>query len=148
MKCHKVTYSKQGDVEFCFVFIIFETFVPEVSEMRFHNALMVTKTRSFVPSSYGQTVFIPVIELANHASEPNCSWNWDYNSRTFKFYALRPIEKGEELTFDYKSENLDWWKFTCGIDFEKEVLGNQKAESSETIPQRFNSCFMNDSCYS
>ncbi|MFH0830773.1 MAG: SET domain-containing protein-lysine N-methyltransferase [Parcubacteria group bacterium] len=45
----------------------------------------------------------------NHSCEPNCGIK-----NVFTLVALRDIELGEELTFDYAMIEDSWWKFQCG----------------------------------
>lgn len=49
--------------------------------------------------------------LLNHSCEPNCE-TWIEGKRIF-IYALRDIEKGEELTFDYGFDIECWEDHPC-----------------------------------
>lgn len=58
--------------------------------------------------------------LYNHSYTPNAKYSHDYKKRTFRVMALRRIEKGEEITFNYNYFPKDqtplasWYK--VGID--------------------------------
>lgn len=39
--------------------------------------------------------------LYNHASQPNADYEMDIDQRTIEVFALRDIEAGEEITFNY-----------------------------------------------
>lgn len=39
--------------------------------------------------------------LYNHSASPNADWTADEERRTITFFALRPIEPGDEICFDY-----------------------------------------------
>jgi SET domain-containing protein len=46
----------------------------------------------------------------NHSCEPNCGIR-----ELFKIVTMRPIEPGEEITFDYEmTEDSLWWRMECG----------------------------------
>jgi hypothetical protein len=52
----------------------------------------------------------PPARFTNHSCNPNCG----FKNRT-KFYALRNIEKGEEITADYDTFESNWvMKCRCG----------------------------------
>ena len=56
-------------------------------------------------------------DLVNHSCEPNCGVTVD--GKTARLFALRSIEAGEEITFDYSTtstEGTETWalKCTCG----------------------------------
>lgn len=58
----------------------------------------------------------------NHSCEPNCGIRGLY-----KVVAMRPIEKGEQITWDYEmTEKSDWWKMKCkcGSTLCRKVIGN------------------------
>jgi len=45
----------------------------------------------------------------NHSCEPNCGIK-----DLFKIVAMRPIDPGEEVTFDYEmTEDSEWWRMRC-----------------------------------
>jgi uncharacterized protein len=47
--------------------------------------------------------------LVNHSCEPNCGIQ-----RLFDIAAMRVIEPGEEITWDYEmTEDSDWWRMPC-----------------------------------
>lgn len=56
----------------------------------------------------------------NHSCEPNCGV-----SGTFKLVAMRDINKGEELTFDYEmTEDSDWrMECQCGSESCRKIIG-------------------------
>lgn len=39
--------------------------------------------------------------LYNHASEPNADYGMDFDDHSISFYAIEPIEAGEEITINY-----------------------------------------------
>jgi len=47
-------------------------------------------------------------KYVNHSCEPNCGIK---NNR--ELVAMREIKKGEEITFDYSTNNIDGWKMEC-----------------------------------
>lgn len=60
----------------------------------------------------------------NHSCDPNCGIKG-----LFKVVAMRPIEKGEQITWDYEmTEKSDWWqmKCKCGSPLCRKVIGNYK----------------------
>ena len=45
----------------------------------------------------------------NHSCEPNCGIK-----NLFMVVAMRPIEPGEEITWDYEmTEDSEWWRMKC-----------------------------------
>ncbi len=45
----------------------------------------------------------------NHSCEPNCGIK-----NLFQVVAMRPIEKGEQITWDYEmTEKSSWWRMKC-----------------------------------
>lgn len=42
--------------------------------------------------------------LFNHAYQPNAQYLWDYEFTSLKFYALKDIAAGEELTINYNGD--------------------------------------------
>ncbi|MBX3022457.1 MAG: SET domain-containing protein-lysine N-methyltransferase [Bdellovibrionales bacterium] len=60
----------------------------------------------------------------NHSCEPNCG----IKSKV-KIVAMRPIAKGEQVTWDYEmTEKNDWWKMRCrcGSTSCRKIIGNYK----------------------
>ena len=60
----------------------------------------------------------------NHSCEPNCGIKG-----LFTVVAMRSIEKGEQITWDYEmTEKSDWWKMKCrcGSPDCRKVIGNYK----------------------
>ena len=50
-----------------------------------------------------------IARLINHSCDPNCGIRGK-----FKVVAMRDIEKGEHLTWDYEmTERSTWWKMRC-----------------------------------
>lgn len=47
--------------------------------------------------------------IYNHSADPNMDCEKDFEQKTIRFYALRDIEPGEELTFDYDVDEL-WFE--------------------------------------
>ena len=63
-----------------------------------------------------------IARLINHSCEPNCGIK-DY----FKIVAMRRIEKGEQITWDYEmtERNPDWkMKCQCATPSCRKVIGN------------------------
>jgi SET domain-containing protein len=50
--------------------------------------------------------------LINHSCEPNCEANADESDRIWIF-SIKPITRGEELTFNYGYSIEDFLKFPC-----------------------------------
>lgn len=50
--------------------------------------------------------------LINHSCEPNCEANLDENDRVWIF-SIKPIARGEELTFNYGYSLEDFMNFPC-----------------------------------
>lgn len=60
----------------------------------------------------------------NHSCDPNCGIK-----KLFKIVAMRPIQPGEEITWDYEmTEKSDWWKLKCkcGSPICRKVIGNYR----------------------
>ena len=60
----------------------------------------------------------------NHSCDPNCGIK-----KLFKIVAMRNIEAGEEITWDYEmTEKSDWWKLRCkcGSPICRKIIGNYK----------------------
>ena len=72
------------------------------------SKLVRTPTRTSIQISEGHHVEDEVGACINHACEPNCE------VRSFLIIALKDIEEGEEITFDYnKSEDVVSSPFEC-----------------------------------
>lgn len=69
--------------------------------------------------------------LINHSCEPNCGING--TGKNFKIVTLRPIKKGEELTWDYDmTEDSDWkMKCECGTPSCRKIIGAHRHLSPE-----------------
>jgi hypothetical protein len=53
-----------------------------------------------------------VDDLFNHSCNPNCGL--EYRDGVIRLVAIRPIQKGEELTFDYSTTmDEDCWEMEC-----------------------------------
>ncbi|MDR3558443.1 MAG: SET domain-containing protein-lysine N-methyltransferase, partial [Candidatus Pacebacteria bacterium] len=61
--------------------------------------------------------------LMNHSCEPNCGINGI--GALFRLVTMKPINKGEELTFDYEmTEDSDWrMKCECGSPICRGIIG-------------------------
>ena len=60
--------------------------------------------------------------LINHSCTPNCGIK-----RRFRVVAMRPIAKGEEITWDYEMTERSWWwrmKCRCGSPECRGVIGS------------------------
>lgn len=58
----------------------------------------------------------------NHSCDPNCGIK-----SLFKIVAMRPIEAGEEITWDYEMTEKSWWwrmKCKCGSPLCRKRIGN------------------------
>lgn len=65
-----------------------------------------------------------VARRINHSCDPNCGIK-----DLFKVVAMRRIEPGEEITFDYEmTEKSDWWRLhcQCGSPLCRKKIGNFK----------------------
>lgn len=63
-----------------------------------------------------------IARLINHSCDPNCGIK-----DLFKVVAMRPIEAGEQITWDYEmtEKNLHWkMKCRCGSPLCRKVIGN------------------------
>ncbi len=45
--------------------------------------------------------------LVNHSDKPNCAFTRHFDALVLDLHALRPIEAGEEITFDYGKQYFD-----------------------------------------
>jgi SET domain-containing protein len=55
--------------------------------------------KQVVPGGYGM--------IYNHSDNPNANWRSNLENKTFEFYSLRDIEKGEEI-FTYYGDESYW----------------------------------------
>lgn len=63
-----------------------------------------------------------IARYLNHSCDPNCGIKG-----RFKVVAMRDIEQGEEITWDYEmTEKSNWWKLKCkcGSPLCRKVIGN------------------------
>lgn len=70
----------------------------------------------------------------NHSCDPNCGIK-----DLYKVVAMRTIEPGEEITWDYEmTEKSDWWKMKCkcGSNICRKKIGNYK-NMPRTIRQKY-----------
>lgn len=56
-------------------------------------------------------------DYVNHSCEPSCGLSEDMG--TFFLKAIRDIENGEEITFDYSTDVKDGWYMECNCGSEK-----------------------------
>ncbi len=49
------------------------------------------------------------IPIANHSANPNCDVRNDYTNNVIELFALRPINRGEEITIDYDLGDDIWF---------------------------------------
>lgn len=47
------------------------------------------------------------VSMYNHAYEPNCEYEMDYEARTMTVRTIKPVKKGEELYFSYNGNPDD-----------------------------------------
>jgi len=75
-----------------------------------------------------------IAKLVNHSCEPNCGIK-----DLFKVVAMRDVEVGEEITWDYEmTEKNPWWRMKCecgSADCRKEI-GNFE-NMPEKIRQKY-----------
>ena len=50
---------------------------------------------------YQAAIALNNCQFINHSYEPNLKYEYDYENQLIKYYAIRDIEKGEELTVNY-----------------------------------------------
>lgn len=63
-----------------------------------------------------------IARLINHSCDPNCGIK-----NYFKIVAMRTIEKGEQITWDYEMTEKSWWwslKCRCGSPICRKRIGN------------------------
>jgi len=63
-----------------------------------------------------------IARLINHSCDPNCGIK-----KLFRVVAMRAIEKGEEITWDYEMTERSWWwrmKCRCGATGCRKVIGS------------------------
>lgn len=63
-----------------------------------------------------------VARFINHSCDPNCGIK-----KLFKIVAMRTIEKGEQITWDYEMTERSWWwrmKCRCGSPLCRRQIGN------------------------
>lgn len=60
-------------------------------------------------SEYKSAIAFSICELLNHSYNPNLAYINDFEKNVIRFYAIRDISKGEELTINYNgnSNELD-----------------------------------------
>jgi SET domain-containing protein len=68
-------------------------------------------TRDGVMDLDGKVSWNPA-RLINHSCEPNCEANLDDGDRIWMF-SIKPIARGEELTFNYGYSLEDFMRFPC-----------------------------------
>lgn len=56
-------------------------------------------TNFVIPLGYGC--------IYNHSDNPNANWTHDYENKTFIFFSIKPIKKGEEI-FTYYGD-VNYW---------------------------------------
>ncbi len=52
-------------------------------------------------------VAMSYVEFMNHSYSPNCVYEKNYEEKWMKFYAIKDIEPGEELTVNYNRDPND-----------------------------------------
>ena len=56
------------------------------------------------------------IEFINHSSNPNVAYTFDYPEKAIIFKAIRDIEPGEEILFNYRCHGRDDWPLWFEIE--------------------------------
>ena len=46
-------------------------------------------------------IALSICQFINHSYNPNVEYIYDYKNKTIEYYAIRKIQKGEELTVNY-----------------------------------------------
>lgn len=85
---------------------------------------------------FGENEWIDTPEegrFLNHSCDPNCGVRGK-----FQIVAMRDIEKGEELTFDYEmTEDSDWsMQCKCGSKICRKIIGAYK-NMPESVRQKY-----------
>jgi len=65
---------------------------------------------------------VGIARLINHSCAPNCGIK-----KRFQIVAMRPIARGEEITWDYEMTERSWWwrmKCRCGSAECRKVIGS------------------------
>jgi SET domain-containing protein len=52
-------------------------------------------------------VALGYVSMYNHSFEPNCEYEMDYEALTMTVRTIKPVKKGEELTFSYNGDPGD-----------------------------------------
>jgi SET domain-containing protein len=52
-------------------------------------------------------VALGYVSMYNHSFEPNCEYEMDYEELTMTVRTIKPVKKGEELTFSYNGDPGD-----------------------------------------
>jgi SET domain-containing protein len=52
-------------------------------------------------SDYKTVILMSFCEFVNHSYNPNCTYEKNYQEKYIKFYAIKDIQAGEELTVNY-----------------------------------------------
>lgn len=80
-----------------------------------HNIISTTSLGYYCFDSYGMC-FMPLgyASLINHSGSPNLTWSFSKARRLVTFTALNNIERGEELSHDYRWGTYPWEKMRNG----------------------------------
>lgn len=83
---------------------------PQVGTDLEHYVFSFPFTRSGKP--YEKSVLTAIVfgdaSMLNHSDDANCAWTWNLSRQCHETRALRDIEAGEELTFDYGWDDEVW----------------------------------------
>lgn len=68
-------------------------------------------------------IVVPLVDLANHSHVPNASWCLNIETRVFEMRAIRHIEKGDEICFNYGAQAST--KYLLHYGFLPQDIGTQ-----------------------
>jgi len=65
--------------------------------------LACVRSRAFKLNN-GSFSFVPFLDIANHAVEPNCNFNYSSSLQALQLVAIKDVKAGDELTITYTGE--------------------------------------------
>lgn len=62
-------------------------------------------------NSSSSAIAFGIGEFLNHSFNPNCDYEKSFTEKIIKFFSIKDVEKGEELTINYKrvSQSKNLW---------------------------------------